>query len=40
MNKQGNALIGDPRAVRLIEATYASLYTLGSPGEREAGSWL
>jgi CubicO group peptidase (beta-lactamase class C family) len=25
MNKQGNALIGDPRAVRLIEATYASL---------------
>jgi CubicO group peptidase (beta-lactamase class C family) len=25
MNKQGNALIGDPRAVRLIEAAYASL---------------
>ncbi|MFY8208936.1 MAG: serine hydrolase, partial [Caulobacter sp.] len=25
MNKQGNALIGDPRSVRLIEAAYASL---------------
>ena len=25
MNRQGNALIGDPRAVRLIEAAYASL---------------
>jgi len=25
MNKQGNALIGDPRAVRLIESAYASL---------------
>lgn len=25
MNKQGSALIGDPRAVRLIEAAYASL---------------
>ena len=25
MNKQGNALIGDPRAVRLIEAAYACL---------------
>ncbi|WP_297515719.1 serine hydrolase domain-containing protein [uncultured Caulobacter sp.] len=25
MNKQGTALIGDPRAVRLIEAAYASL---------------
>ena len=25
MNKQGNALIGDPRAVRLIEAAYQSL---------------
>jgi len=25
MNRQGNALIGDPRAVRLIEAAYASI---------------
>ena len=25
MNRQGNALIGDPRAVCLIEAAYASI---------------